>query len=203
MEIDYSKLSNKKGIIVFGSSRSGTHHLGYGLYEKCDIKNKRYVGEIYHLDVDTANIMKDFRDLQKIQSFTFSQITHYISKNMLVQHINEIKNDYYLINIRRKNKIEQYRSWCMARLTWKYKASHSIDWSLIEKDLPLTITNKDIDDFIIQQNADYIWPADEIVFYEDIKLDSRYKKNIYKENFNELFVNPELIFERLSNFNYV
>jgi hypothetical protein len=204
MELDYNKLLTKKGIIIIGSPRSGTHYLADGLYKKCKISNKKLVGEIYDtFDIDTRNILKNLEELKQIENFTFSHIVQFIPKNLLVNYVDEIKEDYYVINIRRKNKIEQYRSWCMARMTWKHIKTHSVNWELIKNELPFIVTNEDIDNFIVEQNTDYLWKPDEIVYYEDIKLESSFVKNAYTETFEELFSNANLIFERLADFKYV
>jgi hypothetical protein len=91
----------------------------------------------------------------------------------------------------------------MARLTWQYKRVHSVNWDLIEKDLPFTATDEDIDNFLIEQNADYLFDYDKVVYYEQLTLKSSFKTNEYTKSNDEIFSNYDLVLKRLSNYRYV
>jgi hypothetical protein len=201
MIINKEDLYNKKGVLVIGSPRSGTHHLCHGLYTASDIKNKKFQGEIY-TNFDTAQIIKILDPILNSNQFTFSSLVQWVPKNLLVQYRNYLKSNFYLINLRRLDKVAQYRSWCCARLMWQYNHEHSLNWTIIEKDLPFFVSNEDIDNFIIEQNADYMFEYDQIVYYEDLYVHSKYKINQYLKPNSEIFSNFDLVLERLGNYKY-
>jgi hypothetical protein len=202
MILEIQGLIGKKGLIVIGSPRSGTHHLCQGLYSLSNIENKKYLGEIYQ-NFDTGDILKNLDSIINTPEFTFSSFVQWVPKNLLVQHKEYLKSNFYLINLRRLDKVAQYRSWCMARLTWQYKRVHSVNWDLIEKDLPFTATDEDIDNFLIEQNADYLFDYDKVVYYEQLTLKSSFKTNEYTKSNDEIFSNYDLVLKRLSNYRYV
>jgi hypothetical protein len=78
-----------------------------------------------------------------------------------------------------------------------------VDWKLIEKDLPFTVTDEDIDNFLIEQNADYLFDYDKVVYYEQLTLNSKFKPNEYTKSNDEIFSNYDLVLKRLSNYRYV
>lgn len=201
MIIDPAALKNKKGIIVIGMPRSGTHHLSGSIYSELKNVNKIYLGEIYQ-NFDTSNILENLDALKTCPDFFVCSFVQYVPKHLLLQHLEQL-SEFYLINLRRRNKIEHYRSWCMARLTWKYSRSHFVTWDKIVDDLPFQVTNDDIDNFIVEQSADYLIPCDLTVYYEDLKVQSRFIKNTYNLPNEQIFSNYSLVIERLKDFKYV
>jgi len=181
--------------------RSGTHHLTDNIFKELKNNNKINLGEIYQ-NFDTANILENLNEIKKCTSFFVCSLVQYVPKHLLLQNLEQL-SEFYLINLRRRNKIEHYRSWCMARLTWKYSNSHSVMWDKIINDLPFQVTNDDIDNFIVEQSADYLIPCDLTVYYEDLNVHSGFIKNSYDLPNEKIFSNYNLVVERLQDFKYV
>lgn len=201
MNLPLDLIRQKKGILIIGTPRCGSHHVSNGIFRMLSFGNKEYVGELY-LNYDPENIEKNIKELQNNKKFVVGSLVRWIPKNLLVQHLDEF-NDFYLINLRRLDKVAQYRSWCAARLTWKYSFSHSIEWSKIENDLPYPVTNQDLDQFIIEQNTDYLWDCDQILYYDQLDLKSFYQKTDYALPNEKIFSDYNLVLKRLKNFKYV
>lgn len=203
MIIDEKLIQNKKGIIVIGSARSGSHFLTDALFRQCTKLDKILLGEIYK-SWDRRHILKNLNEIKANTNFVFASIVQFVPKNLLIQHRHEFA-DYYIVNLRRRDKIAQYASWCLARSTWKESISHSPIWELVKKELPFTSTDDDIDQFIIEQNFDYIWPADCTIYYEDLlslNLSSKFKKNELLGTYVDIFSNYGVVKERLDKFKY-
>lgn len=201
MQLHLELIKQKKGILIIGTPRCGSHHVSAGIFRVLPFNNKEYIGEIYS-EFNSENIEKNIKELQNREKFIVGSLVQWTPKNLLTQHLTEF-NDFYLINLRRLDKVAQYRSWCMARLTWKYTNSHSIDWSKIENDLPYAVTNDDLDQFIIEQNADYLWSYDQILYYEQLNLNSIFQKTEYVFSNEKIFSDYSLVLKRLKNFKYV
>lgn len=206
MVIDETELKNKKGVIVIGSARSGSHYTTNALFNLSKIKNKIFLGELYS-SWDPYAILSDLNKIKEqfADKFVFASIVSFLPKNLLRNHITEF-GDYYLINLRRKDKVSQFVSFYVMKKIWDLgKVNHSPDWKLIKKDFPFTVTEEDIDQFIIEQNCDYTWPVNRVLYYEDIdklQILTKFKKNSYPFEINEIFSNPEIIVNRLSTFKY-
>lgn len=202
--IDENLLIGKKGIVVISAPRSGSHWLTNALYRYSNKSNRVLLGEIYtkrSADVlSELNIIKDkYKD-----KFIFASIVQYVQKNRLIQYADQFK-DYYIINLRRRDKVAQYISFAIMTLSWSLDPkSHSPAWGLMSDKFPIEVTNDLLDHFIAEQNFDYVWPADLIMYYEDLpkEMSSRYQKNEYPMLPSEIFSDYELVKQRLSTFTY-
>ena len=196
MKLDYSK----KGLIVIGSARSGSH-MACSMFYHSAVAQAINLGEIY------ATNEKDLEYLNSVSQngFTLCSIVNFMAKNRLAANLSQLKN-YQLVNVRRKNKIDQYISWCVYRAQQKSnRYNHSPIWEDVEKFLPWEVTIDDLDRFIAEQNIDFAFQFDSIFYYEDLINSNNlttFKKNKYPIANNELVSNYTLVQEMLENYSY-
>lgn len=192
-------LSSKKGLIVFGAPRSGSHMLTDSFYRL----NKQntdgvWVGELFPF-FNNENV---YEILDSYNTFIFCSIVNYRARAELLKDPARL-GSYYVVNIRRKNKIEQFTSWSLFKLQQQINFDHSLTWDTIKDQLPITATIPDIRDFIRDQDLDLQLAADQIVYYEDIQsVNTRYVKNSYPQEPEQIFSNFKLVEKTLKNYKY-
>lgn len=204
-QINYDELIdyNKKGVLVIGSPRSGSHMAGDFLCNSSRHPSKFYRGEIFSNQKISYN--ETLLTLINDSRFVFCSIVQYWAKNILA--INPvILKDYQLINIRRRNKIKQYISWCVFRTQVNLNISmHSPTWQDVKNFLPWNSTEEDLDQFINEQHLDFAFNCDKILYYEDLivyNLPTNYNKNIYPISDEEIVTNYTLVESKLKNYSY-
>jgi len=195
--IDYTK----RGIIVIGSARSGTYMTSNMLYNISTINNKVAVGEIYTDRYLSTNILDPLKVLEsKYQGrFIFCSLTQFVNKNLLAMDSSYLK-DYNLVNLRRRDKVAQYISWCVFRVSGRHLSKFA-DYKDL---LPWPSTREDIEMFILEQNIDYAFSAP-VLYYEDLVLSgmpTRFKKNHYPLPFEEIVTDYKLVCDTLSRYTY-
>lgn len=204
IEIDYTK----KGVIVYGSPRSGSHMTCDMLWRFSTVENKVYLGEITANELSRKNIQNLLTDLsaEYQNKFIFASIVQLRIKNFLSQQPKLLK-EYQLVHLRRRDKVKQYISWCMFRLQdnlgmW----NHSPIWKDILPYLPYQVTDDDLEQFILEHNIDYAFPKpDNIVYYEDLiqmQLETNVKKNTYEWPMEKLVSNYQLVVDTFEDFKY-
>ena len=203
--IDYTK----RGIIVIGSARSGSHMTSNMLYNISTINNKVGVGEIYTDRYLSTNILDPLKVLEsKYQGqFIFCSLTHFANKNLLAMDSSYLK-DYNLVNLRRRDKVAQYISWCVFRVSNRSYANghgpHSPKFADYKDLLPWPSTREDIEMFILEQNIDYAFSAP-VLYYEDLVLSgmpTRFKKTHYPLPFEEIVTDYKLVCDTLLRYTY-
>ena len=196
--IDYTK----RGVIVIGSARSGSHMTCNMLYNISTINNKVTVGEIYTGRDPSTDILDPLRVLEsKYQGqFIFCSLTQFANKNLLAMDSSYLK-DYNLVNLRRRDKVAQYISWCVFRVSGSRWSPEFADYKDL---LPWPSTREDIEQFILEQNIDYAFSAP-VLYYEDLALSgipTRFKKNHYPLPFEEIVTDYKLVCDTLLRYTY-
>ena len=201
IELDYSK----KGVIVLGSPRSGSHMICDILYNNSLLTSKKLLGEIY--TIRDVNVMQTFDNIKKANEnkFIFCSLVQHWAKNLLATRSN-VFNEYNVINLRRRNKVDQYISWCIFRAqTQANIAKHSPIWEDYKHLLPWESSIYDIERFINEQHLDHAFCADYILYYEDIiklNLKTKYTKNLYPVPYNKIVTDINLVETILTEFAY-
>jgi hypothetical protein len=202
--------STKKGVIVIGTPRCGSHVVTRHLFINCQVRHKRYLGEVSvdpSIDVtERVDALMNHIDHCCETEFCYLQIVQSDTKLLLALKKHLLK-DYWLINLRRRNKVEQYLSWCVFVAQSKTgTAKHSPVWEEYKKFLPIVSDEHDIKKFIRQQAEDHLFgPYNEIIYYEDMLNELSewpFKKNVYPMPLEEIVTDYPLTVEMLSGFKY-
>jgi len=185
-------VSRIKATIVIGTARSGSHMTCDMLYNASTISGKINLGEVTVLpDVDNR--------------YAYCSIVQHQVKNMIAVDTSWIY-DYEIVNLRRRDKVAQYISWCVFRAqTQSAINKHSPDWNDYKDLLPWESTREDIELFILEQNLDFAIPANCVVYYEDmikLGLHTRYKKNTYPVPPEHIVTNYALVKNMLEKYSY-
>lgn len=185
-------MSKLKGTIVIGAPRSGSHMTCDMLFNVSNKTNKLQLGEVS----SPPNIPNQY---------PYCSIVRYSVKNLLAVNTNWT-NDYEIINLRRKDKVAQYISWCVFRTqTQSSIYKHSPNWDDYKNLLPWQSTIEDIEMFIIEQNLDFAIPADKIFYYEEIvksNMPTQYTKNNYPIPIEQIVTDYALVKKMLENYSY-
>ena len=198
-----------KGIICIGASRSGTHMTTDILFNLYDNQNKINLGEIYSptwpYDANRPQDLVDNISNKFKNKFIFASIAQYRAKVSLARHPKILK-DFTLVNIRRKDKVAQYISWCVFRAQEQANiVSHSPEWDNYKHLLPFKSDYNDLENFVVDQMLDYAFNFDFTIYYEDViekNLPTRFKKNHYPISHQEIVTNYDYVKEFLGNFEY-
>lgn len=189
----------KKGIIIIGSARSGSHMACNMIYETIK-KVKVNLGEVIITnDTNEFNYIDELSDSR----FICCSIVQHYTKKLLAVDLSRFKS-YQMINLRRRDKIAQYISWCVFR-SQTGTIKHSPDWNMCVQRLPWDSTREDIERFIEEQYMDFAFKFDNVLYYEDLMNSGLYtetKKNHYPVPFDQIVTNFNLVKSMLSRFNY-
>jgi hypothetical protein len=196
---------SKKGVIVVGTPRCGSHMLISTLFRLFGRRNDELVGEINYTDYT-------IEEFHRNNNFVFASLVDHTLKSLLARN-RLILADYQLINLRRRDKVKQYLSYCILRKQMAFDEfhenyhfdKHSVNKKIFINYTPWASTVGDIHDFLAQQYIDYAFPSASVLYYEDIlKLDlgSDYKKNSYLLPPEKLVTDYELVKEILGPFSY-
>ena len=192
--IDYTK----RGIIVIGSARSGSHMTCDMLYNESTVENKIKIGEI--TDVDVKSTVDKYHD-----KFIYGSIVQYQIKNILAKNIEMLK-DFNIVNIRRSNKIDQYISWCVFRAQGRSSIiKHSPNWDDYKNFLPWASTKNDLELFLMEQHLDFAFLYDDILYYEEITqtgMKTQFKKNSYPIPYQDIVTDYDLVVNFLKDYSY-
>ena len=181
------------GVLVVGTYRSGSHMACDMLYRKSTTTNKLYLNELLQLPPLNPN------------SLIFCSIVNTETKTSLAMDLSWM-SDYYIVNIRRRNKVAQYISFCILRAQNSPGIyNHAPEWDDYKHLLPLTPTEEDIDYFILIQHLDFVFTPNQIIYYEDLvetDNDTMYIKTQYPVPLEELVTNYEFIKRKLEKYSY-
>jgi hypothetical protein len=163
------------------------------LYNQSLVPNKVNLGEVTALPADNNT------------RYIFCSIVQAEIKNLLAVDASWAK-DYHIINVRRRNKVAQYISWCVFRAqTRSGIGKHSPDWSDYKGLLPWKSNKDDIERFITEQHLDFAFNYNEILYYEDLAksgLQTKYKKNTYPVTPEQIVTDYKLVNTLLEKYSY-
>jgi len=181
-----------KGMIVIGTARSGSHMTCDMLYNESQLPEKVILGEVTELP--------DIAD-----KFVYCSIVQNWAKIALAVDLSWT-SDYYVVNLRRRDKVAQYLSWCVFRAQAQASISkHSPDWNDYKDLLPWESTKDDIEQFLMEQYLDFAITPNEIVYYEDMiksRKATKFKQNQYPIPPQEIVTNYTLVKNMLEKFSY-
>ena len=185
-------MSGIKGLIVIGTARSGSHMTCDMLYNQSLIPNKINLGEITTLpDVEGR--------------YAYCSIVQHQVKNLLAVDTAWV-DSYEIVNLRRRDKVAQYISWCVFRAQTQASISkHSPNWDDYKDLLPWESTREDIEMFIVEQNLDFAIPANRVVYYEDMIVSgfrTHYRKNRYPIPPDQIVTDYALVKTMLEKYSY-
>lgn len=197
--IDHPKFKSFNTLII-GAPRSGTHALASSIYKK-DL-SLQYRAEIARFEKSDTP-WKDLDDFCKpALTRKLAHIVQPFSKIFLAPRATELKKYNLLVELRRRNKIDQFASWAY----FKHIGSiYRFDHSGQDYCAPgaLTVTLGDIEQFLIAQMLDSFFSPDITLYYEDIDFsDSRIKKNVYSYPIRNIISNLDLVEHYLGNWTY-
>jgi len=203
IDIDYSK----KGVVILGASRSGSHMLCNMLYRQSNAKNKVNLQEIYNNQVpmvDALDILKNIKNKNN-HNFIFCSLVSYWGRNVLAMN-QAYLDDFMIINLRRRDKVSQYISWCVFRAQAQSGiAKHSPTWEDYKKFLPWQSTENDLEMFLTEQHLDFAFNSDAVLYYEDIiksNLPTEFQKNTYPIGPEEIVTDYNLVKIILEKYTY-
>ena len=180
--------SQNKNILIIGSPRSGTHPMGSMIKKEKNALN--YLGEIA-MSQCSKTPWRDFDPFLSISARPM--LAHAVQLNGkigILPKIKQLKENSYIVNIRRRDKVKQYASWIYFKSIGAiYHFDHQFQDYVAPKSY--CVSYNDIEQFIIEQLIDDQFQADTTLYYEDIDFTkSTIKKNSYA------FL-PELMIENL------
>ena len=107
-----SALQHHKNILIIGSPRSGTHPLGA---EIAKISNAKNLGEICMTGY-CNNPWDDIEKLTNTKRLTVGHVVQLSSKIVLAEDVDRIKKHSIIVNIKRRDKLNQFASWMYFRV---------------------------------------------------------------------------------------
>ena len=181
-----------KGTIVIGTARSGSHMTCDMLYNESQFANKIMLGEVTELpDVPGKHVY-------------CSIVQNWAKVKLAVD--TSWQQDYVIVNLRRRDKVAQYLSWCVFRAQTQASISkHSPQWNDYKDLLPWASTADDIEQFLVEQYMDFAFTANQIVYYEDMAQShkpTKFKKNQYPVQPQEIVTDLALVKNMLEKFSY-
>jgi hypothetical protein len=200
--LDTAKTQNKN-ILIIGSARSGTHALGSQL--SVMDTSMTYLGEICTID-DREEPWNEIKTLETTSPRKLAHLVSFTSKIRLSGQISKIKQTSLIVNLRRQNKLAQFASWTYFHQTG---GRNNIFWHnhLAEQTaIPpgsVTVTDDQIDQFLIEQLIDNFFVPDIVLNYEELTFDkSKIKKNQFFYDLPMMFSNLSHVKSRLENWQY-
>jgi hypothetical protein len=205
-EINWNEqIKNKKGVVILASPRSGSIWLCGVLFNLINNSKVLYEQLVEFRDLDKDLVIDNFTKIFNTDKIPIISITNFEAINFLRPHKNLFR-DLFFIDLRRRDKIAQYASFCVMRIQWQCDNSHVPNWEYILPRLPFQTTEIDINYFITLQNLSYCWPGDITLYYEDLKSISKDsgkpKKYEYPVNYEQIFSDYSLVKKRLGSFIY-
>jgi hypothetical protein len=195
-------LETNKHIWVIGSARSGTHALGSAIAQRNSAFT--YKNEICGVD-GRATPWKDIELFYQHNNIIVGQTVGFTSKINLTGQVDQIKEHALIVNIKRQDKISQFASWMYFTTTnapFELWHNHRAQDTLIGPN-SITVSQEQLDHFIVEQTIDDFFLPDFIVCYEELQFtDSQYKKNEFLFDLKNIFTNLEFVEERLKTWNY-
>ena len=160
-------------VLIIGAPRSGTHALASVIHQQNP--QMQYLGEIGMHQASTTP-WKDFKTFHNNQPQKLAHAVQAYGKIFALSEVTQIKKHTTIVEIRRRNKVKQFASWMFFKhIGAIYNFQHN-GQDYIEPG-SLTVSLKDIENFIIDQIIDTAFNPDYTVYYEDLDLtQSKIKK---------------------------
>ena len=196
-----SAYQQNKNLLIIGSPRSGTHALG----SLCSAINSQFInlGEICKNDGVDPLI-----SIQQMYQHTRHVVAHIVqlsAKIALSEDLATLKQHTTIVNLRRRNKVDQFSSWMYFHATGGVNGQWHNHSESDQKMQPgsITVTKEDIDLFVTEQLTDAFFLPNYILYYEDLKFEQpHYKKNQYQFDIKQIFSNLDYVKHRLENWKY-
>jgi len=190
-----------KNILIIGSPRSGTHALGSHIANDRGMIN---LGEICINDGETDPV-QDIGRLTQAREPTIAHLVQMTGKIKISGLVTSIKKSCEILVLRRRDKIQQFASWMYFHRSGGVMRSwhnHAEEQMYLEQQ-QITVTDDDIDQFLLEQLLDDFFQPDQVLYYEDLDLSkSLIKKNQYAWNLPLIFANLTLVRSRLQDWAY-
>lgn len=192
-----------KNILIIGSPRSGTHALGAELCVQGNGKNLMEICMVGYC----ANPWDDIDKLSCSPKLTTAQVVQMTPKLTLAENVNRIKQHNIIVNIRRRNKVDQFASWIYFRLNdptalhgWH---NHTAD-KMRSSPASIQASDYDITQFKLEQMLDDYFRPDFNLCYEDLTFSAQtaFTKNQFPFPLPEMFSNLDYVKEQLSAWQY-
>lgn len=136
------------------------------------------------------------------QSIKLSHVVQGLAKVFLTAQVSEIKKNCVVVELRRRNKLQQFASWIYFRhigavYDFDHSGQHYVAPGSIE------ITMGDIETFLLEQVLDRAFVADVTLYYEDTDFSESYvRRNRYQYPIHQAIKNFELAQQHLGNWQY-
>jgi len=186
-------LSKYKGLLVIGTARSGSHMACDMMYNSSTITNKINLYEVTQLP-------------NPDNTFPFFSIVGSHHRSLLSLDLSWAR-DFYIVNIRRRDKIAQYLSQCVLKAQIDTGIPrHTPLWDEYRHYIPRRADIDDINYFIMDQWLDLAFNPNQILYYEDIVnsgIHTVFTKNQYQTvQPTDIVQDYELVKRMLSGFSY-
>jgi hypothetical protein len=188
-----------KNILILGAPRSGTHALASVIYKQDP--SLRYIGECGMIQTKESP-WDDFDLFTSNDHRRLGHIVQSYTKLFALHKTQNIKNNSLVVELRRRNKVQQFASWMYFKhLGEIYNFQHNGQDYLAPGSL--TVTLNDIERFLVDQLVDRFFNPDYILYYEDLNLaNSKIKKNHYVYPIEQVFSNLEFVEHWLKDWEY-
>lgn len=192
-----------KNILILSSPRTGTHVLGA---ELAAISTGICIGEICRTGY-CNNFWGEFNDFANRRNLTIAQIVQLTPKLILAENVSLIKEKTIVVNIQRKNKVDQFASWLYFRVmdpTGLHGWHNHVEKNTRVTPNSITATELDINQFKIEQLVDNFFFPDYSLCYEDLTFDNQsvLKRNRFAFPLKEMFSNLDFVENSLVKWQY-
>lgn len=198
---DAKKLN--KNILILASPRSGTHALGAELAARSGGVS---IGEFCMVGYST-DFWKEYNSFASRPRLSIAHIVQLTPKVTLAENVAHIKEKTLIVNIKRKNKIDQFASWMYFRVKdptalhgWH---NHRSENTRVQR-ASVNVTHDDITLFKLDQMVDEFFFPDYRLCYEDLMFDTQktWTTNSFSFPLREIFSNLDFVTEALGNWEY-
>ena len=196
--IDQAAAQNKN-ILIIAAPRSGSHALASVLLHQAPYLE--YLGEIGQAQRSTEPWL-EIQPMLDTRCVKLSHIVQGLAKIFLTTMVSEIKQHCVTVELRRRDKLQQFASWIYFRhigavYDFDHAGAHYLAPGSIE------ITMDDIENFLVEQVLDRAFCADVTVYYEDTDFSQSYiRRNRYQYPITNVIKNFDLAQRYLQHWCY-
>jgi hypothetical protein len=198
-----SALQQNKNILIVSSPRSGTHPLGAEIAAISGAKNMQEICMVGYCN----NPWDDIEKMANTKRLTVGQLVQLTPKIVLAENIDKIKKHNVIVNIKRRDKLNQFASWMYFRVldpTGLYGwHNHTNDKIKIQPG-QLTAQIQDITQFKLEQIVDDYFLPDFKLCYEELTFENQknFKRNQFPFPLPQIFSNLNYVEEQLNSWHY-
>ena len=198
-----SAKTQQKNILIMGSPRSGTHALGAEISTLSGCNN---LGEICM----TGYCNDPWNDIDKLvdtNKLTVAHVVQLTPKIILAEDVVRIKKSNIIVNIKRRDKVNQFASWMYFRVLdptglhgWH---NHTANKTKLTPG-QIEAQETDIAQFKLEQLIDDYFLPDFKLCYEDLALNkqTKWRRNEFAFPLPEMFSNIEYVKKHLESWQY-